>query len=290
MNKTFNFATNLKMVIVRQILFFSILVSSLFGCKKQDKEATQLLSSTTKGVYGVVEVYDEYGNISDFSNVSVVAECIDSIKVDTSATGSLIPRTKDTILYTITDQYGNYSFKDAPGGHYFISFTKSGYSENKKYNFVHYNSKGDTLSKVIIAKPSPANVYITKVEISQNNKVAYITKKVELTGSSTFEYGVVTRFFFGKDSLVSNKNYMHEWVSGATFGKGGDTATVIVKKATDLLFACGFKEQDQVFVRAYIDNLQYYSYEKGDSIKVFPNLSSSSQVLSFKLGNVVVVE
>jgi len=248
-------------------------------CKRYNDTTTTLLSNSAKGIFGRVVLFDENGDsVQACSSIQVEFECVDTTSGDSLGSRFIY---HDSTFVVHTDGFGRYELLDAPFGKYFIRYFLPGYGENRIYNHIHYASKGDTLSDIILAKKPNATISVSKVELSSDKKVLYITKKVDLTGTQAKEYGVVSHFFFSKNPYVCDTSYFHEWVSGATFGRGGYSQEVVVQKSVDELF--NSEGGDEVYVVAYIDNLQYYSYQISAKKYAFPNITSQSQVVSFKL-------
>lgn len=262
-------------------LVFLFMVGILTSCNKDDNNATQILKDTQKGIFGSVNVYNEFGDAVGGSGVTVYAELIDS----TDTVDKIIRVTPFT---TVTDDRGSYQFKDVPSGSYYLTYSREGYSSNRIFGFKHNVAMGDTLNDIVLARPPHASIELSDVSMGPGNRVVYITKKTKLHASYNGEYGAVTRFFFGKTRNVCDTLFEHEWISGGSYGNNGTDHKVVVQKSTDKLFQSGFKEQDSVYLCAYADNVMSYSYKRNDGKMVFPNLSGKSSVVAFKLDTVDV--
>jgi len=272
---------------MRNILFIGFIVSNVFAiltivsCVKQTETNNQLLNSKDKGIFGKVIVFNEYGEIqSSPTNVSITAHCIDTIGYNDSLK---LPIIYDTTYKINPNEFGVYSLKNCHSGVYDLLFVKNNSDTNKVIGFSHASATCDSLNSIILAKPPVATLQILSAELSKNNLLLNIKRVISLTGTSSNEYGVVTRYFFSNSPNVSSSSYNYQWISGATYGKSGYIDTVIVQKSTDIFnsSSLGIDISKPIYIKAYLDNIQYYSYKNksSDKMMVFPNLTSPTKVL-----------
>ncbi len=265
------------------IVLIVVCFACFFSCKKEDQSTTKLLTTDTTGIFGRVALFDEYGDaVLSNDNVLVTFHCIDTIGYDTSSFGVKIPKIFTFSDSVKTDNNGYYALSVAPKGYYNISYQKNEFGSNGIYRFYHIKSKGDTLSLKKLSKVPLADIVLIKDSLSADNKLLYITRKVQLTGFQSRNYAVVTRYFFSNSKDVNSTNYKHEWISGATVGFGGYSDIVTVMKSIDKLFVDGISKSDSIYYCAYLDNSNYYDY-LDNNIRIFPNLTKISNVKAFKL-------
>jgi len=271
---------------MRNILFKLIILSNVFAflctvsCVKQTETNNQLLNSNNKGIYGKLLVFNEYGEIqSTSSGISITAHCVDTLSYDSFKNPILF----DTTYKSTPDEFGFYSIKDCHRGTYSLLFVKNNSDTNKIIGFSHASASCDSLDPVYLSKPPVASIKLLSAEVSKNNLLLSIKRVITLTGSSTNEYGVVTRYFFSNSPNVSNILYNYQWISGATYGKTGYTDTVLVQKSTDIFSSSslGLDVSKPIYIRAYLDNIHCYAYKNKstDKLMVFPNVTSPSEVI-----------
>lgn len=261
--------------------FTFLLVTS---CTKVTETNNQILNSSNKGLFGKVLVYNEFGEKQSPLGVVITAHC-----TDRNSSDSIL---FDTIYKTSPDDFGIYSFKDCHRGTYTIVYTKNYIDSNKIIGFSHSSANGDTLNPIILAKPPIATIKILSAELSKNNLLLNIKRVINLTGSTSAEYGVVTRYFFSNTPTVSNTSYKYQWISGATFGKTGYTDTVIIQKSTEIFSSTssGLDITKPIYFRAYLDNIHYYGFKNNinDKMMLFPNLTSPTDI--FKIDSIAITE
>jgi hypothetical protein len=247
------------------------------SCKKTNDTNQQVLTASKHGIFGKILLYDEYGNVvSDYSGITIKGDYKDTTRID--------PITKtmfDSSFTIVADAKGNIIDTNCISGVYSFTFIKDQFGTNKVVGFSHSTTSGDTLTSIILAKIPLATITIDTVTITPDYKLLNITRKVTLTGNASINYGVVSRYFFSNSVNVSNKDYLYQWVSGATIGNGGTVSSVVVQKSTDKFVSAGIDLSKPVYMKAYIDNIQYYGYLDSVNAKtmVFPNVTSPSRVV-----------
>ena len=272
----------------KALVLMGLMCSLLFAsCKKETSTQSQLLKTTKKGIFGRVLLYDEYGNtVPSYEGLTISGYSTDTIGYDTTnVVGQKIAICINTHFSTTVDNNGFFALDSCIKGYYTLQFEKNDYGKNIVFKRYHLSANGDTIKNIILSKKTFATVSIDSIGVSGDSKLLSIKRTVTLTANSSNEYSVVTRYFFSNDSLVNDKIYSYQWVSGATQGKAGEVSTVTILKATDLFQPSGIDVLKPIYVRAYIDNIQNYGYVDTNNTKkmIFPNVTSPSKVFSFQM-------
>ena len=264
---------------MKYILFIisTTILIMLFSCNK-DVPYVFKENDTTRGIWGEVVLYDEFGNeVMNYEGVSVKAHCVDTIDIDTS--GNVI--VFDTIIYTTTDAKGFWSFDKAPGGNYTIEFLKDGYCKNQIYNYSYDTMRADTLDMLYLSVKPQGSIALDSISLL--SKVLQISRTISFSTVQSTDYMLSTWYFFDTLPNVSSTQYIYSYVSGASVSNGGKTNSMTIKKPLDKLFENGIKAGQQVYVRAYIDNAKYMQYQIAEDEWVYPNLSVGSLILNFTM-------
>ena len=248
------------------------------SCKKQDTYGVDE-NDTTRGIWGFIELYDEFGNkILNASGVNVIAHCIDTLSVDTAGNPTAI---FDTILTTTSDNKGSWMFNKAPSGRYTIAFSKEGFCNNQYYNFSYDTSRADTLDLLYLSVKPLGSMHIESIALSEN--VLQIDRTINFESPQSISYMLSTWYFFDTVPEVSKDNYLYSYVSGAAVSVAGASQRLVTQKPLDKLYESGIRAGQTVYMVGYVDNAKYVSYKISETEFEFPNVSEPSNVESFIL-------
>jgi len=163
----------------------------LFSCKK-NKDDGSIPKTSTKGLFGKVLLYDEFGTkVSDFSNITIKGYCIDSSYV----IDSVLDTRFDSTFTVLNDENGNFSVPNCHTGLYTFVFSKADYGTNKFVGIDHSSSMSDTVKNVMLSKSPMASVSIDSIRLSKDMKLLYINRTVTLTSPTSQKYSVEYKVF-----------------------------------------------------------------------------------------------
>ena len=259
------------------VFLVALMVVSLFSCNK-DVPYNFQENDTTRGMWGNVVLYDEFGNeVLNYEGVSIKAHCIDTLDIDSLGNVVIF----DTIINTTTDKKGFWALDKAPSGRYTIEFLKDGYCKNQIYNYSYDTMRADTLDMLYLSVKPQGSIALDSISLT--NKVLNISRTISFTTVQSTDYMLSTWYFFDTIPTVSNTQYIYSYISGASVANGGKTNSMTIKKPLDKLFENGIKAGQKVYVRAYVDNAKYVQYQISEDEWVYPNISIGSSILSFTM-------
>lgn len=260
-NTPFQFET---LVSTRAIVLLMLLI--LFSCKEEVKDDDNL----PEGIYGSVQLFNKFGlPLDDLSGVVVYAM------------SDALP---DSInfLDRITDKEGSFEFIGVPEGTYDIDFSKAGYSNYKKHDYVHFNSAGvDSIRNVKLYEPIDASISLIGPVEYEDSAVIKITSKVTFNSQYFEDYGVMIRYFYGRDSLVSSSNYFYTTIPGTVYGNAGVVKQQALREGLTAEFIDTVNTE--VFLIAYTANSRSYEFVKDSVNNEFPSMGNPSNILKFNL-------
>lgn len=265
---------------MKKISLLAICLYLFFGisCKKNDVYGLDE-NDTLRGIFGKIELYDEFGNqIVNSEGVNVTAHCVDTISVDVNGIPTNI---YDTVMQLQTDSKGMWKLLKAPSGIYTITFEKDGFCNNQWYKYSYDTSRADTLDILYLCKKTQASIHLESLSLLEN--VLQIDRTVNFENTTNESYMVSTWYFFDTLPQVSTSKYVYSYVSGASVSQGGTSNRMTIQKPLDKLYEYGIKAGQTVYVTAYTDNAKYVKYKISDTEYVYPNVSEQSNVLSFVL-------
>ncbi len=261
---------------MKKILYF-VFVSLVFFSCKDDDVFVEDEESTLRGLFGTVSVYDANGNaVGDGSGVKILAHIQDTLAEDSLGNPTQL---FDTTISTVSHTDGAWQFMDCPRGYYTLSITSDGFGENGLYKYWYDTTSADTLDNFVLATKPNASVELNSILYSDG--IIEISRDVTYTASAGLEYPVVTWYFFDTLPNASKESYVYSYMSGAAYGNPGETKNLVIEKPIDKLLESGFYEGDSVYVRAYVDNFKYTSYQIDDEKREYPNITGESSVHSF---------
>ncbi|MBK8807728.1 MAG: hypothetical protein IPO21_14235 [Bacteroidales bacterium] len=238
----------------------------------------------TAGIYGKVEVFNEYGEKeSSQEGVEVIADCYEILGYS-EEDSSTISRTTNYLSRTNAEGYFN--FTEVPTGSYTLTFISPEHGVLKISNYSHDYTRADTIKDIYLAKKPLGSIKINSIRKDETKKMLIVNRTISFTGMTDKAYGMVTRYFFHFTPDVSDKVFSYTTTSGASKSTGGNNSTHdIFLSAKPLELLDTLKNETKIYVAAYLDNYKSTYYiefdDMNDSIMKFPNLTLPSNVVVF---------
>jgi len=231
------------------IIVFLLLLS--VGCEKDNK--TMLIGD----IIGKVEMIDENNySLQDRSNVNV----------------SLISDT--TIIHSITDQMGNFYFKNILYGNYQIDLEKNGFVKSKvNYTVHHLGGYSPTLVEYRLYEIPKFELVVDSIEFNGNFEISKFY--IELKGNTGLpRMGYFIRCFCSNTPDVSKDNFVstdHGWIDASDINGQFAVGGIVIDD-----YEFHQLESDSIFICIYPQawGQQMYEYYQ-------ESLGEASNVISF---------
>ncbi len=229
-----------------------------------------------RGLWGSVELYNEFGERApSFNNVQIVAHISDTILNFSDGTTSVI----DTIITTFTNNQGEWVLRSSPRGYYTIEMLKEGFGKNQIFQHHFDTTRADTLPVMYLAQQPQGSIRLDAVNVT--NQILDISRTISFVGGR--DYRLSTWYFFDTTAQVSNENYAYAYMAGAKNSNGLPSNSMTISKPLDNLRSAGIREEQTVYVRAYVDNYKYTRFLVDSAVWEYPNITGESNVLEFSM-------
>lgn len=261
--------------ILSSLILLSLTLSS---CDDIEETSSRYqINDSILGIFGSVNVFDEYGEMVSYADVNVCAQRIQDL--DGNATNdSIIAKTNDL---------GSFDFIKCLGGTYNISFSKDGFESNFIYQFQHDTLDADTLPTIRLSKKTLAKISIT--DFYYDTIHFEIGRRIDFTGSTSDEYYVTCHYFFDTTENVSSDNYVGHFISGAIKGFGNTSNEYRVQKTHNFVINSNeaINVGHEIYICAYPENYKFYQYTDNNGKEHFPTLGEKSNIVHYTLDSLM---